>query len=75
MALTPLPIPAIRVLSIICTVGASMALLMSFPETDSNSREHVFSTVTRQLNRGVNAATKVDEAEAAAIRRAQDRKP
>lgn len=69
MALTPLPVPTIRILSVLCTVGTTAFLLLSFPEVDNANRPHVFTAVTRQLKRGINAATSVDETEAAAIRR------
>lgn len=73
MALTPLPVPTVRMLSVFCTVGATALLLLSFPEVDHTNRPHVFTAVQRHLHSGIKAATSVDETEAAIIRRQLDR--
>lgn len=73
MVQTPLPIPTVRVLSMVVTVGSTVALLMSFPETDNNNRAHVFTAIKRQLSSSITGLTTVDEREAEAIRRIRDR--
>lgn len=72
--LTPLPVGSVRVLSIVCTVGAVGSMLWNLPEKDHRGADHVFSAVQRKIRSGWHSLTSVDEVEAARIRECQARR-
>lgn len=71
---TPVPVRTVRRLSVLLTAAATFGVLMSFSESDGLGRDHVFSALQRSVRSVILKLTTLDEAEAAAMRAAKEKK-
>lgn len=65
---TPLPVPLVRGLSIICTALAVGSYIYTLPEKDQFGRDHALSGINRATHKWVQLISHVDEKEEAWIR-------
>lgn len=65
---TPLPVPLVKSLSIICTALAVGSYIYTLPEKDEFGRDHALSGINRATRKCVQLISHVDEKEEAWIR-------
>jgi hypothetical protein len=69
---TPIPVSTSRSLSALCTLLATGALLLSFPEHDEDGREHALSFPRRVLRTGFWSVSEQDRRAVSAGRKTDD---
>lgn len=72
--LTPLPVPTVRVLSVVCTVGTITTFLFTTPELDHHDRPHALTGVQRGLRSAIQTAKEFRQERSTRIHQTREKK-